>query len=80
MSLAFRNVLFGTPHAGFCLFREEERRGLSRGDNFLQELRRSGVSLVRGEKVAAARTEKLDTHTHTQDDYYTLATRLWRRG
>ena len=52
---------------GFCRFREEERRRLSRADNFLQQLRRSGVSRVRGEKVAAARTEKLCTHslTHT---------------
>ena len=65
MSLAFQNVLFGTPHAGFCRFQEEERRRLSRGDNFLQQLRRSGVSLVRGEKVAAVRTEKLDTHRTT---------------
>ena len=50
---------------GFCRFREEERRRLSRADNFLQQLRRSGVSRVRGEKVAAARTEKLCTHSHT---------------
>ena len=50
---------------GFCCFWEEERC-LSRGNNFLQQLRRSGVSRVCGEKVAAARTEKLDTHTHTQ--------------
>ena len=33
---------------------------------FLQQLRRSGVSQVCGEKVAAARTE------NTQDDCYTL--------
>ena len=50
---------------GFCRFREEERRRLSRADNFLQQLRRSGVSRVRGEKVAAARTEKLCTHSLT---------------
>ena len=50
---------------GFCYFREGERRRLSRADNFLQQLRRSGVSRVRGEKVAAARTEKLCTHSHT---------------
>ena len=50
---------------GFCRFREGERRRLSIGDNFLQQLRRSGVSRVRGEKVAAARTEKLGTHSHT---------------
>ena len=49
---------------GFCRFGEEERRRLSIGYNFLQQLRRSGVSRVRGEKVAAARTEKLGTHTH----------------
>ena len=71
---------------GFCRFGEEERRHLSREDNFLQQLRRSGVSRVCREKVAAARTEKLGTHTltvshtHTQDDCYTLATRLQRRG
>ena len=51
---------------GFCRFREGERRCISIGDNFLQQLRRSGVSRVCGEKVAAARTEKLCTHTHTQ--------------
>ena len=50
---------------GFCRFREGERRRLSIGDNFLQQLRRSGVSRVCGEKVAAARTEKLGTHTLT---------------
>ena len=50
---------------GFCRFREEERRRLLRGDNFLQRPKRSGVSRVCGEKVAAARTEKLGTHTHT---------------
>ena len=50
---------------GFCRFREGERRRLSIGDNFLQQLRRSGVSRVCGEKVAAARTEKLGTHSHT---------------
>ena len=50
---------------GFCRFREGERRRLSIGDNFLQQLRRSGVSRVCGEKVAAVRTEKLGTHTHT---------------
>ena len=50
---------------GFCCFREEERRRLSIGDNFLQQLRRSGVSRVFEEKVAAARTEKLGTHIHT---------------
>ena len=49
---------------GFCHFREGEKRRLSIGDNFLQQLRRSGVSRVCGEKVAAARTEKLCTHTH----------------
>ena len=56
---------------GFCHFREGERRRLSIGDNFLQQLRRSGVSRVRGEKVAAARTENIHTLTHTQDDCYT---------
>ena len=50
---------------GFCRFREEERRRLSKGDNFLQQPKRSGVSRVCGEKVAAARTEKLGTHSHT---------------
>ena len=77
---------------GFCRFREGERRRLSRAENFLQQLRRSGVSRVRGEKVAAARTEKLCTHslthtlTHSHHRYmlthrcYTLATRLRRRG
>ena len=59
---------------GFCRFREEERRRLSRVDNFLQQLR-SGVSRVRGEKVAAARTEKLGTHslshTHTHTHTHT---------
>ena len=50
---------------GFCRFREGERRRLSIGDNFLQQLRRSGVSRVCGEKVAAVRTEKLGTHSHT---------------
>ena len=50
---------------GFFRFREGERRHLSIGDNFLQQLRRSGVSRVCGEKVAAVRTEKLGTHTHT---------------
>ena len=70
---------------GFFLFREEERRRLSRGDNFLQQARRSGVSRVCGEKVAAARTEKLGTHshthtlTHTQDDCYTLAANAYAR-
>ena len=49
----------------FCRFREGERRRLSIGDNFLQQLRKSGVSRVCGEKVAAARTEKLGTHSHT---------------
>ena len=58
-------------NTGFCRFRKEQRRCLSRGNNFLQQLRRSGVSQVCGEKVAAARTEKLDTHT--EDDYYTPA-------
>ena len=36
-------------------------------------VRRSGVSRVCGEKVAAAITEKLGTHTHTHDNYHTLA-------
>ena len=57
---------------GFCRFREGERRRLSIGDNFLQQLRRSGVSRVCGEKVAAARTEKLGTHTHTHSHTHTL--------
>ena len=58
---------------GFFRFREGERRRLSRADNFLQQLRRSGVSRVRGEKVAAARTEKLCTHslTHTHTHSHT---------
>ena len=58
---------------GFCRFREGERRRLSIGDKFLQQLRRSGVSRVRGEKVAAARTEKLCTHslTHTHTHSHT---------
>ena len=62
---------------GFCRFREEERRRLSRADNFLQQLRRSGVSRVRGEKVAAARTEKLCTHslTHTHTLTHSLTHR-----
>ena len=70
---------------GFFLFREEERRRLSRGDNFLQQARRSEVSRVCGEKVAVARTEKLGTHshthtlTHTQDDCYTLAANAYER-
>ena len=55
----FRNT------TGFCRFREGERRRLSIGDNFLQQLRGSGVSRVCREKVAAARTEKLGTHSHT---------------
>ena len=50
---------------GFCRYQEEERRRLSIGDNFLQQLRRSGVSRVCREKLAAARTEKLGTHSHT---------------
>ena len=36
---------------------------LLRGNNFLQQLRRSGVSQVCGEKVAAARTD--NTHRMT---------------
>ena len=37
-----------------------------RGDNFCQLAKRSEISQVRREKVhvAAARKEKLDTHTH----------------
>ena len=50
---------------GFFRFGEGERRRLLKGDNFLQQLRRSGVSRVCREKVAAARTEKLCTCTHT---------------
>ena len=46
---------------GFCRFREEKRRQ-SRGDNFLQQLKRSEVSRI---CIAAARTEKLGTHTLT---------------
>ena len=61
---------------GFCRFREGERRRLSIGDNFLQQLRRSGVSRVCGEKVAAARTEKLGTHTHTLTHTHTHTGRL----
>ena len=57
---------------GFCRFREGERRRLSIGDNFLQQLRRSGVSRVCGEKVAAARTEKLGTHSHTHSLTHSL--------
>ena len=45
----------------------------------MQQLRRSGVSRVRGEKVAAARTENILTHTHTQDDCYTLAANAYAR-
>ena len=56
---------------GFCRFRQGERRRLSIGDNFLQQLRRSGVSRVCGEKVAAARTEKLGTHSHTHTHSHT---------
>ena len=48
---------------GFCHFREERKR-LSREDNFLQQARRSGVSRVCGEKVAAA-TKAVHTHTHS---------------
>ena len=62
----FRNT------TGFCRFREGERRRLSIGDNFLQQLRRSGVSRVCGEKVAAVRTEKLGTHSHTHSHTHTL--------
>ena len=70
---------------GFCCFREEERRRLSRGDNFLQQPKWSGVSRACREKVAAARTERLGTHTlthtltHTQDDCYTLAANAYAR-
>ena len=62
LSISKRTFLLTT---GFCRFREGERRRLSIGDNFLQQLRRSGVSRVCGEKVAAVRTEKLGTHSHT---------------
>ena len=57
-------VVLSAHHAFSPRFQEEERRCLSRGNNFLQQLRRSGVSLVRGEKVAAARTENIHTLTH----------------
>ena len=60
---------------GFCRFREGERRRLSIGDNFLQQLKRSGVSRVCGEKVAAARTEKLGTHSHTHSLTHSLTHR-----
>ena len=60
---------------GFCRFREGERRRLSIGDNFLQQLRMSGVSRVCGEKVAAARTEKLGTHSHTHSLTHSLTHR-----
>ena len=56
---------------GFCRFREGERRRLSIGNNFLQQLRRSGVFRVCGEKVAAVRTEKLGTHSHTHTHTHT---------
>ena len=56
---------------GFYRFREGERRRLSIGDNFLQQLRRSGVSRVCGEKVVAARTEKLCTHIHLHTQSHT---------
>ena len=60
---------------GFCRFREGERRRLSIGDNFLHQLRRSGVSRVCREKVAAVRTEKLGTHSHTHSHTHTLTHR-----
>ena len=60
-------------------FREEEKSRLSRGNNFLQQLRRSGVSRVRGEKVAAARTENIHTLTHKDDCYHTLAANAYAR-
>ena len=61
---------------GFCRFREGARRRLSIGDNFLKQLQRSGVSRVCGEKVAAARTEKLGTHTLTHTLTHTHTGRL----
>ena len=84
MSVAFKNVLFSKPQA-FCNFREERRRLLI-GDNFLQQAT-SGVSRICREKVAAARTEKLGTHTHSlthththkKDDYYTLTANAYAR-
>ena len=45
----------------------------------MQQLRRSEVSQVRGEKVVAARTENIHTLTHTQDDCYTLAANAYAR-
>ena len=67
LGLSERSILKCTfQHTtGFCSFGEEEKRRLLRGDNSLHQLRRSGVSRVCGEKVAAARTEKLSTHTLT---------------
>ena len=73
LSISKRTFLLPT---GFCLFREGEGRRLSIGDNFLQQLRRSGVSRVGGEKVAAARTEKLGTHTLTHSLTHTHTGRL----
>ena len=48
--------------------KKQERRRLSRGNNFLQQPKRSGVSQVRREKIAAAKTENTHTltYTHTQ--------------
>ena len=64
MSVAFQNVLFGTPQAFSSL--EKQKEDVYREETtFLQQARRSGVSRVCGEKVAAARTEKLGTHSHT---------------
>ena len=69
LGLSERSILKRTFRhtTGFCHFGEEGRRHFSREDNFLQQLLRSGVSQVCGEKVAAARREKLGTHSHTQE-------------
>ena len=59
----------------FCRFREGERRRLLIGDNFLQQLGRSGVSSTRRESssILNRKAGHTHTHTHTHAHTYTLA-------
>ena len=52
---------FSAHHRLLPLSRRRKKTSIKR----MQQLRRSGVSRVHGEKVAASWTEKLGTHSHT---------------